>query len=72
MLVCPVEGGFVDETRSVCVAGPEHGEEFGEEGAGRREVELAGRTLAYADDGDCGRVVVVVVVVVNVGLGGKE
>jgi len=68
--VCPVVGGFLDESTSICVAAPEGGEEVGEDGDGRMELELAGRTLAYNDDGDCGPVVVVVVV--NVGLDGKE
>jgi hypothetical protein len=67
MLVCPVVGVFGTETKFICVADAERGEEVGEHGAGMMEGELAGRTLAH-NDGDCGRVVVFV----NVGLNGKE
>jgi hypothetical protein len=69
MSLCP-GAGVLGETKSVWVAAMERGEESGEDGAGRMEVELAGRTLAYTDDGDCGRVAVVAVV--SVGLGVKE
>jgi hypothetical protein len=68
MLVCPVVGGFGTETNFICVADAERGEEVGEDGAGMMEVELAERTLAHSDDGDCGRLVVFV----NLGLNGKE
>jgi hypothetical protein len=68
MLVCPVVGGFGTETNFICVADAEREEEVGEDGAGMMEAELAGRTLAHNDGGDCGRVVVFV----NVGLNGKE